>query len=391
MKRIYLDYNATTPIDPRVWKAMQASVELYPANPSSIHTPGQEARIFTESCRETIAGALNSNPAEIVFTGSGSESDNLALLGVMRGCTASGRRHLIVSGIEHPAVEKTAKALEQEGFHVDRLAVDKHGFIDFPQLESLITPATVLVSVIHANNEIGTIQDLTRIAELCRKNGALLHTDAVQSFGKVPINVRQTGIDLLSASAHKIYGPKGCGFLFVRKGVQLSPVLFGGKHELGLRPGTESIHNLAGLAEASRIMELERESDNQRISSLKSRLVSGIAEIPEIIINSPEKNCLSGTLNVSIRHVEGESLLAELDLLGIAVSTGSACASGSSKPSPILTAIGLAPDYAQGSLRISLGRWTEAEEIDCFLSVLPGIVGRLRRMSALSGREDMNR
>lgn len=381
--KVYLDYNATTPLDERVIEAMKDAMQRYPANPSSLHSQGQEARIAIENARRILADSINAEPDEIIFTGSGTESDNLAIHGALRAYKKKGN-HLIVSKIEHPAVYNTAKALKDYGFDVDFVGVDSEGRVIIDELKSLIKDTTVIVSIMHANNEIGTIQDLKSIVELCHSKGVLVHTDAVQSYGKIKIDVKDLGVDFLSTSAHKIYGPKGIGMLYKKNGVAILPVIHGGHHEKGLRPGTYATHNIIGFSEAVKITMNEMEEENKRLSSMITYLREGIKNrISHIKINSPQKNVLPNTLNVSIEFVEGESLLLELDMKGIALSTGSACASGSLEPSHVLLAIGVPVEIAHGSLRISIGKYTRKEDIDYFLEELPKVVERLRKMSPL--------
>ncbi|MDD5092141.1 MAG: cysteine desulfurase family protein [Candidatus Wallbacteria bacterium] len=385
MKRtVYLDHNASTPLDRRVLDIMCSALERYSANPSSIHSPGQEARLALERAREQTASLLNARPDQIIFTGSGTESINIAIQGALLACDNKTQRHLIVSSIEHPAVRNTALACSEGGTDLDFLPVDSSGFVSCDQLEQLITEHTRLVSVMCANNETGAVQDLERISDVCRRRRIPFHTDAVQGFGKLDLSPEKTGFDLLSASAHKIYGPKGVGLLYFRNRGLLFPLLRGGGQENGLRPGTEALAGILGFVEALRIMCEKKSEENARLSDFTSFLRREIKfRIPDVAFNTPEIRCLPGTLSISVPLVDGESLLTELDMNGICVSSGSACSSGDPQPSRVLKAMGLSDEKATGSLRLSLGRTTTKEELEFFLHILTGAVSRLRRMHPL--------
>ena len=374
--QVYLDNGATTRVDPRVLKAMLPYFSKAYGNASSLHRTGREARKAMEAAREAIAKKLNAEPSEIIFTSGGTESDNLALRGI---ACAKKRGHIITTKIEHPAVMNTCRALCSEGFDVTFLDVDKEGFIDAAALERAMRPDTVLVSVIHGNNEIGTVQDIARIGALCRRRGIIFHTDAVQSFTKVPIDVRRMNIDLLSLSAHKIHGPKGAGALYVRKGLVLKPLSSGGPHESGMRPGTENIPGMIGFAEASGLV---RPQDIKRMAQLRDRLIKGLLAIDGSRLNGPRTQRLCNNVNVSFRGVEGEALLMYLDTKGVCVSTGSACSSREEGPSHVLQAIGVDPECVMGSLRLTLSKFTTQKEIDYAVKATKETVAHLRKISA---------
>ena len=379
--RVYLDNGATTMVDPRVVKAMLAFFSLNYANPSSIHHAGQEAKREMEEAREIIARKLNAKYDEIIFTSGGTESDNLALKGVAYANKDKGN-HIITTKIEHPAVLNTCKELEKEGFSVTYLDVDEQGFISIEELEKSTTDKTILVSIIHGNNEIGTIQDIEEIGRICKEKNILFHTDAVQSFTKVPIDTKRINVDLISLSSHKIHGPKGVGALFIRKGTNINQVAHGGSHEFKLRAGTENVPGIIGFAKAVR---LTSDSDSKRIAMLRNMLINGIIkEIPDVKLNGPKgDNRLCNNVNMSFANVEGESLGSYLDISGICTSTGSACTSHSLKPSHVLLAIGLAPDLANGTIRMTLSRFTTEEEIQYTIKMLKKYTEKLRKISPL--------
>lgn len=380
-KRIYLDYAATTPVDPRVLKTMLPYFQEKFGNTVSIYRFGQEAKKTLEESRKIIAKVIKAQPKEIIFTSSATESNNLALKGVLMANKNKGK-HIIVSQIEHPSVLETAKWLERQGYKVSYLSVDKWGLINFPQLKKTITKETILISIIHANNEIGTIQDIERIGRLCRKKGVYFHADAAQSFGKVPINVNKMKIDLLTASSHKIYGPKGAACLFIRQGIKVEPLLHGGGHEFGLRSSTIDLPAIVGFAKASQIYQKEGEKENQRLKKIRDKLIKGILEkIPKVRLNGHPLKRLSNNANFSFAGAEGESIVIHLDLLGIFASTGSACSSKKLEPSHVLLALGLRPEEVHSSLRLTLGRWTKESDIDYLLKVLPKIIEKLRKIS----------
>ncbi len=381
MKKKYFDYAATTPVDPRVMKAMVPYFTKKFGNTMSLHSFGQEVNEAVEKARKIIANFIGVHEAKIIFTGSATESNNLAIKGIAFANRHKGR-HIIISPIEHDCVLESARWLQNQGFTVTKLKVDKNGFIDLKQLEESIKSDTILVSVIHASNEIGTIQDIAAIGRICRNKGVYFHTDASQSFGKMPIDVEKMRIDLLTASSHKIYGPKGAGLLFVRKGVLIEPILHGGGHESNLRSSTLNVSSIIGFAKAVEICQKEMKGENKRLTDLRNKLIKGILKnIKGTYLNGHPTKRLANNINISFPQVEGESLVLQLDLAGVACSTGSACSSRTLEPSHVLLAIGLPPQGAHGSLRISLGRWTKEEDINYLLKVLPDIVGKFRNIS----------
>lgn len=377
--RIYLDYSATTPVDPQVREAMRPYFEGAFGNPSAAHALGREAKATLEQARETVAGLLGTaDKDEVVFASSGTEADNLALAGTAFAYQERGR-HIITSAVEHAAVLETCTALERGGFSVTYLPVNGHGVLDLEQLRRAIRPDTILVSLMHANNEVGMLFPLAEIGAITKERGVLFHTDAVQSFGKVPLDVRHFKIDLLSLSAHKIYGPKGVAALYVRRGVRLQSLLRGGGQERGRRAGTENVPAIVGLAEAARLMFLEMPGEGERMGKLRDRFEAGVlARIEGVRVNAQKGPRLSHTSNLTFEGVEAQTLVAALDLEGIAVSAGSACHVGSLQPSHVLRAMGLSPEHVEGSLRFSLGRFTREEDIDSMLVILPHLVARLR-------------
>lgn len=369
-------------MDPAVADKMAWFLKEHFGNPSSLYPIGRAARELVSNARQIIADALGADKSEIYFTGSGTESDNWALRGIMR--SRPDRPELITSAIEHPAVLETAAYLERQGKTVHYIPVDPQGRIQLDFLEKNISSRTALVSVMLTNNELGSIQPIADVAKLARAHGALVHTDAVQAFGKIPLNVDQLGIDLLTVSAHKVYGPKGIGALYVRKGVDIQPLIYGGHQEKRLRPGTENTAGIIGFGEAVRLMLERFEKDNTRIKKLAARLKAGIQEkVPRAIFNGPEHDRVLSTLNFSFYGLEAEALLLALATRDIYVSTGSACSEDSEEVSHVLSAIGLAPEMARSTLRISLGRTNTEQDIETVLNVLPEIVARLREISAL--------
>lgn len=383
MDRIYLDHAATTPVREEVVEAITPCYLDTFGNASSVHSFGKEANEILESSRRSVARAIGASPEEIYFTGGGTESDNLGVKGVMRANRDRGV-HLITSAIEHQAVLNTAKALAEEGYEVTFLSVDEHGRIDLDELREAIGPETTLISVMRANNETGVLQPISEVVEIAHENDVLVHTDAVQAVGKIPVDVDELGVDLLSLSGHKIYGPKGVGALYVRKGTKFKPIMHGGHHEDGKRPGTENVPAIAGLGKAIELAVDELDEVSERIRGLRDRLEQGIREnVDEVYLNGHPDERLPNVLNMSFRYVEGESLLLTLDTKGVAVSTGSACTSGSLEPSHVLDAMGMDPALAHGSLRFSLGRDNTEEEIDYVIDCMGEIVERLRQMSPL--------
>jgi len=382
MKRnkIYLDYAATTPTDPRVVKAMEPYFSKKFGNTMSFHSWGQEAKLALEESREKVANLIAAKPNEIIFTSSATESNNFALKGIAFANRKKGN-HIIISSIEHPSVIESSKWLEKQGFEITRVKVDKYGFVNPLDVEKAIKKNTILVSIIHASNEIGTIQPIEKIGKICRENKVYFHTDAAQSFGKIPINVNKMNVDLLTASSHKIYGPKGAACLFIREGVVIDPLLHGGGQEMGLRSSTVNIPAIIGFAKACEIAKKNMLLESKRLIKLRDRLIREVLKIKNSHLNGHPKKRLPNNANFWFSSIEGESLVMGLDLEGVAVSTGSACSSVKLEPSHVLLAIGLKPQQAQGSLRVSLGRWTTEKEIDYLIKVLPGIVKKLREIS----------
>ncbi|HLE20298.1 MAG TPA: cysteine desulfurase NifS [Vicinamibacteria bacterium] len=375
---VYLDYNATTPLAPEVLEVMLPYFREEFGNPSSIHSFGQRAKAALYDARERVASLIGASPNEILFTSGGTEADNLAILGVLEAAEG-GRRHLVTSSVEHHAVLNTMKALAKKGVPVTFLKVDRAGRVDPEDLKSALTPGTLLVSIMHANNETGVVQPVAELARLTHQAGAYFHTDAVQSIGKIPVRVRELGVDLLSLSGHKIYGPKGTGALYVRRGVNVRPIFRGGGQERARRPGTENLPGLVGLGRAAQLAETHLAGEPNRVAVLRDRLTEDVlARIPGSAPNGAEAERTPNTVNLSFPGVEGETLIIALDLKGCAVSTGAACSSGTVEPSHVLIAMGLSPQQVQGSIRVSLGRYTTAEEIAYFVDVLESVVESIR-------------
>ncbi|MBW3014919.1 cysteine desulfurase NifS [Candidatus Woesearchaeota archaeon] len=379
-KIVYLDNGATTKVDEKVAHEMQNFFTKDYGNASSLHALGRKARQSVEKARSTIANSINADPSEIIFTSGGTESDNLAIKGIMEHCVAGRNKHMITSKIEHPAILNTCKCLEKQGIKITYLDVDKKGIIDLKQLKDSITKDTTLVSIMHANNEIGTIQPIKEIAKICKEHNILFHTDAVQSYTKIDIDVKELGIDLASFSGHKIHGPKGIGFLYKRKGIHICPLLYGGAHESGLRAGTENVPGIIGLAKA---VEVSKAINLKKMKELRDMLIAGLKEISESILNGHEEKRLVNNVNFCFKYIEGESLLLHLDNKGIAASTGSACSSHKLEPSHVLTAIGLPPEIAHGSLRLTLSKYTTGEEIEYTIKSVKEVVKALRKVSPL--------
>jgi cysteine desulfurase len=381
MKRIYLDYNATTPVAPEVLAAMLPYFSEEYGNASSIHTFGQRARNAVEEARESVARLLGARPAEIMFSSGGTESNNHAIFGVV-GAVSGGRKHVITSAIEHSAVLDPCKALEERGVAVTVLPVDHDGIVNPEDVRRAIRPETVLITIMLANNELGTIEPIEEIAKIAAESAVPLHTDAVQAAGKVPIDVKKLGVHLLSISAHKLYGPKGIGALYVRKGTRLEPLMYGGHSERDRRPGTEDVSSIAGLGKAADLALTRMIEENQRIATLRDRLEQGLLKrIPHARVNGSLTQRTPNTTNLTLPFIEGEAMVIALDLKGVACSTGAACSSGAVEPSHVLTAIGLAPEDARATLRLSLGHQTTDEEIDFALETIPPVIDRLRQMS----------
>ena len=383
MKKVYLDYAATTPCDPEVIKAMEPYFFDKFGNASSIHAYGQEAKAAIEDAREKVASFLGAKPDEIVFTSGGTESDNFALEGVAYALQKKGN-HIITTAIEHHAVGEPCKFLEKQGFKVSYVGVDKYGLVSPEDINKAITDKTILISVMHANNEIGTIQPIAEIGKIARDKGIYFHTDAVQTVGHIPVNVDELNVGLLSLSSHKFYGPKGAGALYIRKGTRLMRFLHGGDQEKGRRASTHNTPGIVGLGKAIELCKEKMEGEEKFQSSLRDKLIKGIPDkISEVYLNGHPDERLPNNVNFSIKYIEGESILLSLDMLGIAASTGSACTSSSLEPSHVLLALGLSHEIAHGSLRITLGRWTKEEDINYLLEHLPKIVEKLRAMSPL--------
>ncbi|MFQ6066194.1 MAG: cysteine desulfurase NifS [bacterium] len=389
MKRIYLDHNSTTPLHPEVLEEMLPYYKEAFGNPSTIYSFGQETRKATDEAREKVANLIGASPEEIIFTSGGTEADNFALKGVAAALEKKGK-HIITSSIEHHAVLSTLEYLEKRGYQVSFLPVDEHGWLDPRQVEEAITSQTILISVMHANNEVGTIEPISEIGEIARRAGIYFHTDAVQTTGKIKVKVDDLKVDLLCLSAHKFYGPKGVGALYIRKGTRIHPLLHGGYQERRRRAGTENVAGIVGMAKAAEIASEEMVQRSRRESNLRDRLEKMIREnINYCRFNGHPTRRLPNTLNVSFEFIEGESLILNLDLKGIAATTGSACTSGSLEPSHVLRAMGVPPEIAQGSIRFSLGRENRKEDIDYTVENLVEIVGKLREMSPLfAGRKE---
>jgi len=384
MRRIYLDHAATTPVRPEVVEAMSPYFADAFGNPSSIHSYGQEARGAMEEARTAVAELIGARSQEIVFTSGGTEADNHALKGFARANQHRGN-HIITTSIEHHAVLEVCKYLERGGFTVTYLPVDKYGLADPDDVRKAITSQTILISVIHASNEVGTIEPVEEIGKIARQAGVCLHADAVQTVGHMPVNVDKLNVDLLSISAHKLYGPKGTGALYVRKGTKLVPLVHGGAQEKGRRAGTENVPSIVGLGKAAQLAGQEMSEEADRLVHLRDRLINGLMEkIEDISLNGHPARRLPNNVNVNIDFVEGESMLLNLDLEGICASTGSACSSASLEPSHVLLALGLPPEQAHCSLRLTLGRGSTEADIERVLEVLPAIVAKLRAISPLS-------
>ncbi|EHQ88038.1 cysteine desulfurase NifS [Desulfosporosinus youngiae] len=384
MRRVYLDHSATTPVDPEVAAIMMTYYTEKYGNPSSVHGFGREAKQALEQARNQVAELIGASSNEITFTSGGTEADNLAILGTAEALRKKGK-HIITSCIEHHAVLETCEYLEKNGFDLTVIPVDEEGIISVDAVRKAIRPDTILITVMHANNEVGSIQPISEIGKLAKEHSIVFHVDAVQSLGKIPVNVEELNVDLLTVSSHKIYGPKGVGALYIRKGVRIVPLAHGGGQEKKRRAGTENTPGIIGFGKACELAGQRMADDAERQRKLRDKLINGIQERIEFVkVNGPvgEKR-LPNNVNVSIRYVEGESLLLSLDMLGIAASSGSACTSGSLDPSHVLLGMGLIHEIAHGSLRFSLGRQNTEEDIDYVLEQLPKIVERLRMMSPL--------
>lgn len=384
---VYLDNNATTPVDPAAVEKMAQFLKEHFGNPSSLYPIGRQVKEMITEARKTVAKAMGASRTEIIFTGSGTEADNFAIRGVLD--SAPEKNEFITSAIEHPAVIQTANFLEKKGIKVTYVPVDKYGTVDLQFLKDAITPQTALISIMLANNEIGTIQPVEEISHIAKEKGILVHTDAVQAFGKMAVDVNKLGVDLLSISAHKIHGPKGVGALFIRKGTNLWPLIYGGHQEREMRAGTENTAGIIGLGEAVRVIKERGDKDKKRIERLAEKLKKGIEDtIPKVKFNGHAKNRIKGTLNFAFLGLEAEAILLALATKGIYVSTGSACSEGAEDVSHVLDAIGLKPEVARSCIRLSLGRFNTEQDIGLILKELPEIVGKLREISALDIDEE---
>jgi cysteine desulfurase len=381
MKTVYFDHAATTPVDPEVLEAMLPYFSERYGNPSELHRLGREGRAAVEEARARVAASLGAGEKEIVFTSSGTEADNLALFGCLQRYQPG---HLIVSAVEHPAVLEAARALNRAGWAVDFVPVGGDGVIDLDAYERAFRADTRLASVMYANNVVGTVQPVAELARIAHEKGAVFHTDAVQAVGSLPVDVGELGVDMLSLSAHKLYGPKGAGALYVRRGTRLQPVLHGGGHERRLRSGTENVPGIVGLGVAVTVAAGLLPEVRPRLEAQRDRLAAGLIErIPEVTLLGHPTERLPGNVAFTVRYVEGESMLLQLDVAGFMVSSGSACASGSLEPSHVVLAMGFGAEEAHGSMRVSLGRENTEEEVDAFLETFPPIVDKLRQMSPL--------
>jgi cysteine desulfurase len=385
--RVYFDHNATTPVDPAVIEVMVQVLREHYGNASSVHRFGQQAKAILDEARTAVAALIGAEPSELVFTSGGTEGDNAALRGVAEALEPTGRRHLIASGIEHEAVLVTLKALARRGWRTTILPVDQTGIVKPEALEAALTDDTALVSVMHANNELGTIQPVEALARIAHSRNALFHTDAVQSVAKIPVDVRSLGVDVLTLSAHKFNGPKGVGALWIKRGTRMIPILTGGKHERTRRAGTENVPGIAGLGVAAQLARQKGAASALAVGALRDRLEAAILErIPGTVVNGSREPRVPNTSNISFDRVEAESLLIALDLEGIAVSTGAACASGTLEPSHVLRAMGLPAHRAQNSIRFSLGVGNTDAEVDYLLDKLPRAVEKLRSLTGMMAR-----
>ena len=380
---IYLDYNSTTPVDPRVLAAMLPYLAENFGNANSIHSSGQRARAAVDAARQAVAELLGAKAAEIVFTCGGTEADNLAIFGIVNPCDQP-RKHVVTTAIEHHAVLNTAQALEKQGVDVTYVPVSREGIVDPGDIREAIRPETVLLSVMLANNEIGTIQPIEEIGRIAAEEDVYFHCDAVQAAGKMAIDVRKLGVDLLSISGHKLYAPKGVGALFVKAGTELGPMFFGGHHERDRRPGTENVPGIVGLGKAAQLAMENLDADAPRLAALRDRFENALLALPGVRVNGSVRGRAPNTSNLSFDATGGEALVIALDLQGVMCSSGAACSSGAVEPSHVLTAIGLTPDQARSSLRFSLGRPTTEQEIDEAIRIIPPVVERLRALSPLN-------
>ena len=386
MRKVYMDNNATTKTREEVVRAMLPYFSEIYGNASSIHQFGRVARTAVDTARQKVASLLGAtSPEEVIFTSGGTEADNFAIKGVVAALRSKGN-HIITSAIEHQAVLNTCKFLAKEGCDVTYVGVDEYGVIKLDELKNSITGKTILITVMHANNEVGTIEPIEEIGRIAKEKGVYFHTDAVQAVGKVPLDLKRMNIDLLSMSGHKLYGPKGIGAIYIRKGIKIVPQMIGGHHEMGKRAGTENVPGIVGLGIACELAQKELNNESKKLTDLRDYFYKGItSKIEDVRLNGHPEKRLPTTLNVGFKYLEGESIILNLDMDGIGVSTGSACTSGSLEPSHVLTAMGSDPADTQGSVRFSLGRDNTKEDIDYVLGVLPPIIKRLREMSPLYG------
>ncbi len=380
---IYMDHSATSPVDPEVFEAMKPYFVDNFGNASTLYSQGRDARKAMEAAREQVASLIGAKPEEVIFTSGGTESDNIAIKGTAYRLKNKGN-HIITSAIEHPAVRETCKYLEKNGFEVTYLPVYEEGIVRVSDLEDAITDKTILITIMHANNEIGTIQPISEIGKIARENKIYFHTDAVQTVGKIPVNVEEMNVDMLSLSAHKVYGPKGIGALYVKKGVRLEPIIHGGGHEKGLRPGTENVSGIVGLGKACELAEKNLLDNTKYITNLRDKLIDGILDsVEQSYLDGHRTKRLPNNVNLRFTGIEGESLVLHLDSKGVAASTGSACSSKSLEPSHVLIALGLEHVEAHGSLRLTLGKENTEEEVDYVINAVKEVVGTLRKLSPL--------
>lgn len=386
MKTVYMDHGATTPVLPEVLESMLPYFTNYYGNPSSVYEMGRSSRKAVEEARVHVADLIGAGPGEIIFTSGGTEADHMAIYGVVDANQGKGN-HIITSAIEHHAVLHTCAELEKKGYRVTYLPVSRDGLVRLEDVKNAITNETFLISIMHANNEVGTIQPVEAIGRLAREKGIVFHCDGVQSVGKIPVNVKEMQVDLLSLSAHKIHGPKGVGALYIRENTPIRPVMFGGAQERKWRPGTENVPGIVGLGKAAEVAQRDLVQDMEKIAAMRDRLLDGILKnIDHVQFNGNRQKRIPGNINVCFKHIEGESLLLMLDMKKIAVSSGSACTSGSTEPSHVLMAMGVPMDVAFGSLRLTLGKDNTMEDVDYVLQELPLVVEKLRAMSPVALR-----
>lgn len=386
MRRVYMDYAAASPVDPRVLDEMKTYFDEKFGNPSSVYSLGFEAADALEKARQKVAGLIGADSKEIIFTSCGTESNNLALQGVARAMMKKGK-HVITSSIEHPSVLSVCEALQKEGFEISYVSVDSNGTVKMDEIEEFIRKDTILISIMYANHEVGSIQPIKEIGSIARENEIPLHVDAVAAAGKIPIDVERDRIDLLSMASQDIYGPKGIAALYLRSGVRIRPILYGGRQERRIRPGTENVPFAVGFGKAVGLAKNEMEGESNRLTKYRDRLIDGILEsTKESYLNGGRENRLPNNVNVRFRYIEGESTILNLDMLGISAATGSACTSETLEPSHVLTAMGIPPEDAHGSVQFTLGRWTKEDDIEYVLEKLPGVVSQLRAMSPMTPR-----